>query len=126
LSAKSEGRVKGAVEEKEVIMLRVVTQQAPHHLVGVPPDALDAAREQETGIDGYSHIQQPKIRKPDLQAGTKILFHSCGQVRFFAVGHTDFCTALHDNKPALPAYVAVYALNVDGERTVDPDKLRVL
>jgi hypothetical protein len=39
----------------------MVAQQPTHHFVGVPPNALDAARQQETGIDGYSHIQQPKI-----------------------------------------------------------------
>jgi hypothetical protein len=69
LTAKSEGRVKGSIEEKEVIMLRMVAQQPAHYFVGVPPNALDAAWQQETGINGYSHIQQPKIGNLNLTIG---------------------------------------------------------
>ena len=53
--AEEKALVEGAVEEKEVFMLRVALHQAPGHFISVSSQAFQLARHQKARIDSAPH-----------------------------------------------------------------------
>ena len=53
--AEEKALVEGAVEEKEVFVLRMDLHQAPSHFISVSPQAFHLTRQQKARIDGNPH-----------------------------------------------------------------------